>query len=381
MQAATPDGEKEEAAAASKGKPATIRHERGRLAPPLAKDAPLARRLGRAVHRLGHGLVLHDVLLAAAAMAFHFFLSLLPLLVFIGFIVGLIARRRGVDAVLSPILDNLPSTAENVVKSEVERLAGAGGATLGPVAALSFLWVASGGTHGLINAVETVVGAPRRSWVKKRLLAVAWVISLLSAFALAAVAMVKWDAVMHPPASRPFVGAPASSTSSGASTAANASASKPTNASPSGASLPPSSSKRSLTSPTPPVTHAESKDPPVPESTRRRRARIVRSSGERALAVSLSVLFATAALAAFYRFSVSHSKRVSRRVLPGAALAVVLWLVISWAFGIYVSSLAEYAVFYGSLAAVAVLLVWLWLTSLAILVGAELNAQLEGLRD
>lgn len=119
----------------------------------------------------------------------------------------------------------------------------------------------------------------------------------------------------------------------------------------------------------------------MPETTRRRRARIVRSGGERALAVSLSVLFATAALAAFYRFSVSHSKRVSRRVLPGAALAVVLWLVISWAFGIYVSTLAEYAVFYGSLAAVAVLLVWLWLTSLAILVGAELNAQLEGLRD
>jgi len=312
-------------------------------------------------------------------MAFHFFLSLLPLLVFVGFIVGLIARRRGVDAVLSPILDNLPTTSENVVKSEVERLAGAGGATLGPVAALSFLWVASGGTHGLINAVETVVGAPRRSWVQKRLLALAWVISLLSAFALAALATVKWDTLVHPPEKRPFVVATAASSSGGA----NAPASKSSSATPSPgvAGLPPSSSKRSLTSPTPLVTHAESKDPPVPETTRRRRARIVRSSGERALAVSLSVLFATAALAAFYRFSVSHSKRVSRRVLPGAALAVVLWLVISWAFGFYVSTLAEYAVFYGSLAAVAVLLVWLWLTSLAILVGAELNAQLEGLRD
>jgi membrane protein len=72
---------------------------------------------------------------------------------------------------------------------------------------------------------------------------------------------------------------------------------------------------------------------------------------------------------------------VKRRVLPGAVAAVALWMVISWAFGVYVSSLAEYAVFYGSLAAVAVLLVWLWLTSFAILVGAELNAQLEGLRD
>ena len=328
------------------------------------------RRIVRGVYRLGHGLVLHDVLLAAAAMAFHFFLSLLPLLVFVGFIVGLIARRRGVDAVLSPVLDNLPGTAEAIVKTEVQRLAGSGGATLGPAAALSFLWVASGGTHGLINAVETVVGAPRRPWLKKRLLALAWVVMSLGAFAFAAFAIVKWDAAVHPPEARPFVTA-----------AGSAAPASPGPASTSVTVSPASSSRRSITSPSPSITHAEQKDPTVPESTRRRRARIVRSSGERALALSLSVLFATAVLAAFYRFAVSHSKRVTRRVLPGAVLAVVLWLVISWAFGVYVTTLAEYAVFYGSLAAVAVLLVWLWLTSLAILVGAELNSQLEGLRD
>ena len=367
MQGATPQEQKDDAVVSSRGKPATIRHERGRLAPPLPKDAPMWRRIARGVHRLGHGLVLHDVLLAAAAMAFHFFLSLLPLLVFVGFIVGLIARRRGVDAVLSPVLDNLPGTAEAIVKTEVQRLAGAGGATLGPVAALSFLWVASGGTHGLINAVETVVGAPRRPWLKKRLLSLAWVVASLGAFAFAAFAIVKWDALVHPPEQRPFVTVPLAAPPSPASTSVTTS--------------PASSSRRSITSPTASIPHAEQKDPPVPETQRRRRARIVRSSGEHALALSLSVLFATAVLAAFYRFSVSHSKRVARRVLPGAVLAVVLWLVISWAFGVYVTTLAEYAVFYGSLAAVAVLLVWLWLTSLAILVGAELNSQLEGLRD
>ena len=100
-----------------------IRAVASRLRSP--KDAPRWQRIVRAVHRLGHGLVLHDVLLAAPAMAFHFFLSLLPLLVFVGYVVGLIARRRGVDAVLSPLLDNLPGTAESVVKKEVERLAGA----------------------------------------------------------------------------------------------------------------------------------------------------------------------------------------------------------------------------------------------------------------
>jgi membrane protein len=367
MQSATPPAPEEKVE--SLPGPATIRHPRGRLAPPLAKDAARWKRILRAVHRLGHGLVLHDVLLAAPAMAFHFFLSLLPLLVFIGYVVGLIARRRGVDTVLSPLLDNLPGTAESVVKKEVERLAGGTGAALGPVAAATFLWIASGGTHGLMNAVENVIGAPRRPWWKKRVLSLAWVIASLGAFALAAFAIVQWDAAVHPQEPRTSPALVASSTS--ARTSASVTSLSPSS---------PSSSRRSGTSASSAIPHTLQSDPPAPETPRRRRQRIIRSGGERALALSLSVLFATAVLAAFYRFSVNHSKRVTRRVLPGAALAVVLWMVISWAFGLYVSTLAEYAVFYGSLAAVAVLLVWLWLTSLAILVGAELNSLLEGLR-
>jgi membrane protein len=46
-----------------------------------------------------------------------------------------------------------------------------------------------------------------------------------------------------------------------------------------------------------------------------------------------------------------------------------------------VSSLGNYALYYGSLAAVAVLLIWLYLSSLALVFGAEVNAQLEGVRD
>lgn len=292
-------------------------------------------------------------------MAFHFFLSLLPLLVFVGYVVGLIARRSGVDAVLSPVLDNLPGTSEAIVKKEVERLAGAGGTALGPVAAATFLWIASGGTHGLMNAVENVIGAPKRPWWKKRLLSIAWVLASLGCFALAAFAIVQWDAVVHSPSTRPFVTAPAPAPAPRASSAADDDSSSVT-------PLRPTSRKS---------------EGATTETPRRRRVRIIRSGGERVLALALSVLFATAVLASFYRLAVKHSKRVARRVLPGAVLAVVLWLLVSWAFGLYVSTLAEYAVFYGSLAAVAVLLVWLWLTSLAILVGAELNSQLEGLRD
>lgn len=212
-----------------------------------------------------------------------------------------------------------------------------------------------------MNAVENVVGAPRRAWWKQRALALSWVIASLGACALAAVAITQWDAVVHP-APRP------SATSTRGATPSLASASKhPHGAGPS------ASATRAQA--------AQLSDAPPPEGVPRRRLRIVRGRGEHALSLVLTVLFATAVLATFYRFSVSHSRRVKRRVLPGAVLAVTVWMVISWAFGLYVSTLAEYAVFYGALAAVAVLLVWLWLTSVAILVGAELNSQLEGLRD
>jgi membrane protein len=82
-------------------------------------------------------------------------------------------------------------------------------------------------------------------------------------------------------------------------------------------------------------------------------------------------------LAGFYRFAVARPSRRRRYVLPGTIAAVACWLIVSWAFGTYVASTADYALYYGSLAAVAVLLVWLYLTSLALIVGAEVNALFE----
>lgn len=351
-----------------------LRHPRGRLAPPLPANAPRWQRFVRALRRLGHGLVLHDALQAAPAMAFHFFLSLMPLLVFVGFVVGSIAKKRGVNAVLAPILDNLPEAAEGIVKGEVGRLAGAN--ALGPLAAVGFLWIASGGTQGLMHAMETVVGAPRRPWWKKRLIALGWVVGALALFAGAGFAIIQWDKVVHPPEPAGIEVPSAAAhgpekgllkTASSSSVDGNGVAIKRETATdaPNG----------------PAATASSSASKGARGERRERRRRIVRSGGERALGLTMSILFATAVLAVFYRLAVSHSKRVARRVLPGALLAVVLWLVISWGFGLYVKSLAEYAVYYGSLAAVAVLLVWLWLTSLTILIGAELNSQLEGLRD
>ena len=70
-----------------------------------------------------------------------------------------------------------------------------------------------------------------------------------------------------------------------------------------------------------------------------------------------------------------------RWITPGGVIAVVLWIVVSLLFAFYVANFSSYNATYGSIAAVIVFLVWLWLTNLAILFGAELNAELERERE
>ncbi|WP_411090446.1 YihY/virulence factor BrkB family protein [Streptomyces sp. 049-1] len=70
-----------------------------------------------------------------------------------------------------------------------------------------------------------------------------------------------------------------------------------------------------------------------------------------------------------------------KSVLPGAVLALVIWLVASVAFAFYVANFGSYNKTYGTLAGVIALLVWLWITNLAILLGAEFNAEKERSRQ
>ncbi|MFJ3666157.1 YihY/virulence factor BrkB family protein [Streptomyces sp. NPDC090106] len=67
-----------------------------------------------------------------------------------------------------------------------------------------------------------------------------------------------------------------------------------------------------------------------------------------------------------------------RRVhsLPGGVLAALLWLVVSTGFALYASTLSAYSRLYGSLAGVVVFLMWLWLSNLALLTGAQFTAEL-----
>lgn len=64
-------------------------------------------------------------------------------------------------------------------------------------------------------------------------------------------------------------------------------------------------------------------------------------------------------------------------VSPGGVLAVLIWVVVSGLFAVYVTNFSSYNKTYGSLAGVVIFLVWLWLTNIALLLGAEVNAELE----
>src|SRR6266513_1586817 len=64
-------------------------------------------------------------------------------------------------------------------------------------------------------------------------------------------------------------------------------------------------------------------------------------------------------------------------ISPGGAIAVVVWLIASGLFAFYVANFSHYNKTYGSIAGVIIMLIWLWISNLAILFGAEFNAELE----
>jgi membrane protein len=89
------------------------------------------------------------------------------------------------------------------------------------------------------------------------------------------------------------------------------------------------------------------------------------------------VVLVIVALAVIYRLGPDRDAPKMRWVSVGAIVATVIWLVASIGFSIYSSTFGNYAKTYGVFAGIVVLLFWLWLTSYAILLGAEINAESE----
>jgi membrane protein len=256
-------------------------------------------RAGRALTLLVDCLDEHHAPIAASAIAFDAFLSLVPLLAFGGLVLHLLHESG--ELLIRPILRASPEPVAELFESAMFRLRGSA-ALIAPVSSAAFLWTSSSGISTAMSIFETMFHSPPRPWWWRRGIAILCVIATIAIVAIVTATSVGIGMV------------------------------------------------------------------------------------SRHLGAFTAVVFPLATLigllSAFFRISVRKGPVfVRRRALPGVLVTVVLWAMLSALFSFYVSTLSRYATLYGGLAAVAIFLFWLWLLAMALLVGGEVNAQLDGVRS
>ena len=89
-----------------------------------------------------------------------------------------------------------------------------------------------------------------------------------------------------------------------------------------------------------------------------------------------AVAIAMLAFAYVYYVTPDLPQASFRAMLPGAATAVLGWIAISVGFSLYISNFSNISAIYGAFAGAIILVVWVWLTNISMLFGAELNAQI-----
>ena len=101
------------------------------------------------------------------------------------------------------------------------------------------------------------------------------------------------------------------------------------------------------------------------------------SSILKVLAWCVSIILGCIGFAIIMRYGPDRKPAKWRWLAPGALLATLLWIVISFSFSVYVAYISNYNATYGSLSAIVVFLMWLFLSAYGILAGALLNAEIE----
>jgi membrane protein len=96
-----------------------------------------------------------------------------------------------------------------------------------------------------------------------------------------------------------------------------------------------------------------------------------------AAGLAMLIGFFFVAITLLYRFGPSRPKPRHLRIAPGAAIATVLWLIASELLSLYVSQIGTFGATYGSLGAAVGVMLWFYVSAYTVLLGAELNAQLE----
>ena len=91
----------------------------------------------------------------------------------------------------------------------------------------------------------------------------------------------------------------------------------------------------------------------------------------------IALIFVLTTFNLIYNFAPNISPHARRWITPGAFVGVALWLLVSFAFRVYLDFFNSYSVTYGSLGAVIVLMLWFYLTGVAILMGGEVNCEFQ----
>ena len=246
----------------------------------------------------------------AAEMSFWLFLSLIPLAA----VAGLIAARLAFahyDAI-GPVLESAPPEVSSMLAQQMGKVAAWNGGTVAPVATLVFVWLAASGIHSVFDALEVQTGSTR-PWWKKRLIAIGT--CLVLSLGLAALALlgtgVGWIEKLVGPEAHVVTRA------LGSNAALSAFGSV---------------------------------------------ARVFVGAG-----------LAFALIAGLYWVGLPPSVRGRMPIVPGAFLAVALQLVMGLGYGLYLSKMGTGDAYQAGLAVMGITLMTLYLFSLAVLIGAELN--------
>lgn len=97
----------------------------------------------------------------------------------------------------------------------------------------------------------------------------------------------------------------------------------------------------------------------------------------RVASFGLLIVFVMMSLSLLYYFGPSRQSARWRWITPGSSIATILWLTASTLFSLYVGHIASYDTSYGPIGAVIGVMMWFWVSAYAVLLGAELNAELE----
>jgi membrane protein len=263
-------------------------------------------RFGSEAHSVLRSLAQRNALGDAGAMAFSLFLASIPLMGLAGAVVAHVLRGEPrALSMLSSLVDLAPDEVHELVDRYVARGTGQG---IAPVFLFGSMWLAAGAFHDAMTVFESALDAVPRTWMKKRVIALACVLSLLLLLAVLGSTVVV------------VLGGPLQLFTT-----------------------------------------------------------LIQRGVPSTAGVVVPALVAAVTLpllAAFFRVAVRHRSH-SPVIWRGAIATVAIGSVASYAFARYARTLARYAVFYGSLAAVAVFLVWLWICCVALLIGVETNAEAE----